>query len=735
MSFGKLAGTAAAFTLAAAGASAETPSAASDASVRELGAVSVTATRSPLRAFEYPGMVSVIGRERLRSRQGSTPDDILSFVPNVEFTGGPRRTGEVPSIRGFGGPDIVILIDGARQNFGSTHDGRFFIDPSLLERVEVLRGPASALYGSGGNGGVIEFTTVSALDLLAPGQQAGAIVSGGHQSVNSERVGNLTAYAATGGGLDLVASVTKRDSGPIRLSDGKELRDTDDDIVAGIAKASLAFSDHHRMNAAFIGFRNDAVEPNNGQQGIGTGETAPGIVEKGIRNDTLRVAYAYDNPDDALLDIDLVAYRTHFQADEVRLEAVSSGPLGELLKRDVDTVGMRLDNRSRLALTDGADVTITYGGEFWRDEQDGADGGTRDGRPDEDGAARFGVPDASAEFQGAFAQAEIAVADPFGAGTGDVLLIPGARYDRYTVSSAGRFGDDNEHSEFSPRVGLSYLPSDWLLLFASYGHAFRAPTINEIYFTGVHFPIFSEGRLVGFNRFEANPNLDPQSTRTFEFGAGLSFRDIAAARDSVQIKATRFRVRGENFIDTGVRQQFPPPAGCIPFTSDRTRVPAGPPGTFIAGCEGATFATNIPNAELQGLEVEATYESARLRAALGYSTIDGENADTGEKLDALAPDQITLDAAVKIPEIDSALGWRLLAARAFDKVDQPQEARHGYGVHDLWFTWRPAGGSLAGFRIDLGVDNVFDKAHTRPGTFAAEPGRNFKLSAGYSVQW
>ena len=58
------------------------------------------------------------------------------------------------------GPDVIVMFDGARQNFGSAHDGRFFIDPSLLKSVEVLRGPASSLYGSGGTGGIIEFRTM-----------------------------------------------------------------------------------------------------------------------------------------------------------------------------------------------------------------------------------------------------------------------------------------------------------------------------------------------------------------------------------------------------------------------------------------------------------------------------------------------------------------------------------------------------------------------------------------------
>lgn len=702
-----------------------------------LDTISVTATRNPIESFEYPGMVTVVGPRELRARQPSTADEALRFVPGVEFTGGPRRTGETPRIRGFQGADVIVTIDGARQNFGSTHDGRFFIDPSLLERVEVLRGPASSLYGSGGTGGLIEFRTADAASLLGPGEKAGVTVSGGYQSVNSERTGNFTAYGVPGEGIDLVGSVTKRDSGAIELGDGNELKNTDDDIVAGLAKAGFAFAGHHRVEGAFIGFRNNAREPNNGQEGIDDGQTAVGLVDKRIRTQTFRAAYGYHNPGDDLLDLDLVAWRTDFRADELRLERVDSGPAGELLKRDVDTVGLRLDNRSRAAFSDSA-VTFTYGLEFWRDRQDGADRGSRPDRSgremaDPNGTRRDGVPDARARFAGVFAQAEVTVSDPFGAGSGDVLIIPGARYDDYAISSSDRLAGDNEDNELSPRIGLTWLPSDRLMLFTNYAHAFRAPTVNEIYLTGTHFPVFRGRDLVGFNRFEPNPDLEPQRTRTIEFGAGVTFDDVIEARDHLRLKATHFRISGKNFIDLGVRQESP--RNCIPFTSDRRRIPAGPPGSFLMGCEGATFSTNVPDAKLRGTEIEASYESSRLLTTFGFSTIDGEDEDTGRKLGALTPNRLTVDVGLKLPGIDSIAGWRMLAAGRFDKVNDPEDERAGYAVHDVYLSWQPSRGPLGGLRISLGVDNVFDKGYTRVDTNAAEPGRGFKATAGWSITW
>lgn len=666
-----------------------------------LDAISITGTRNPIKAFEYPGMVSVVGREEIQSRQPSTPDDVLKYVPGVEFVGGPRRTGETPTIRGFSGPDVIILFDGARQNFGSAHDGRFFVDPMLLKQVEVLRGTASSLYGSGGTGGVIEFRTVDADDLLAPGETAGVSLSTGYQTVNRETSATFRAFGKPADGFDVVGSVTKRDSGSIELGDGNELGNTDDDIIAGMFKASYDFASHHRIEGAFTSFNNDAQEPNNGQDA-----TNLDSVDKEIRSNTLRATYSYNNPADRLVDLDFVTYYTKSQADELRLDDLGAGAAGELLKRDVDTIGTRLDNRSRFSPSKDVGLTLTYGGEYYRDEQDGAaDAGQRDG-----------VPDAEADFLGVYVQGEVAISDPFGSGTGDFLVIPGLRYDDYSTSSA--IASENSSDALSPRLGVTYLPTDWLMLFTNYAHAFRAPTFDELFQDGVHFRI-----PVGLgvtNRFVTNPNLSPQKTRTFEFGGGLTFDDVVQPNDQFQIKSSYFRIKGEDFINIVVDQPtvF---VDCNPFI----------PGA----CDGTTTTENVPNAKLWGAEIEASYENRRFIFSAGFSKIDGENEDTGAKLGVLTPDEFTFSAGIKIPEIDSIIGWRMLAAGEFDNVNSADEARDGYAVHDLYFTWEPRSQPIKGLRLDLGIDNALDKNYARTFNGATEAGRNYKTLISYSYKW
>ncbi len=665
-----------------------------------LDKMTVTTTRNPLPAFDAPGMVTVIDRQDIEAIQPSTPDDVLRFVPGVEFVGGPRRTGEVPSIRGFEGADVVVLFDGARQNFGAAHDGRFFIDPEILRGIEVLRGSASSLYGSGGTGGVIEFRTARAADFLNPGESFGGRVSAGYQDVNTEEFGSLTAYGRTTEGFDLIANLTFRDSDEIDLGGGGKLENADDRVLSGMLKAGAEFREDHYFEASYLGFFNRAEEPNNGQ-GLG-GDDA---VKKDISSQTLRLAYDYDNPDDNLLNLDVTAYYTLTKADEQRLDDLGNGPAGELVTRDVDTIGFRVDNRSSFGFADGFDPLFTYGVEYYRDQQDGEVG---------DGGPRDGVPNAVSNSFGAFAQAELTL-DDLGPVPGELLFVPGARFDYYDIESDLVAGSNTTETEVSPRLALTYKPVPWAMTFASYGHAFRAPTFDELFLTGLHFQIPIGGGINNF--FVPNPDLKPQRTETYEFGGGLQFDNVIDAGDRLQAKGSYFFIYGEDFIALDVIQPSPF-VDCNPFI----------PGD----CDGTTTSRNVPKAELEGFEVEAGYESRRFKSALGYSRIDAEDADTGEPIGLLAPDQFTAAFGVKIPEIDSFVGWRGIFAAKFDNTDDATEERSGYQTHDFYAYYAPKGGMLAGFRFDIGVDNAFDEAYSRTFTDANEPGRNFKAKLSYT---
>lgn len=658
-----------------------------------LDPVTVTATSNPMAAFEYPGQVSVVDRAEIENLNPSTLDDALRYVPGVEFVGGPRRTGEVPSIRGFDGPDVTVLLDGTRQNFNSGHDGRLFIDPDLLRRVEVVRGPTSALYGSGGLGGTIDMTTVGAADFLLPGQTHGARLKSSYRTGNHESFVSGTGFAAAKG-FDLIGSLGYRDAGNIDLGNGDTLRN-DEQLTSVLLKGSYDAGNGHRLELGWVGYRGDADEPSNGQ-GIGSAAD----VHKQIDNDNLHATWRWADPDNALLDLGLTTYYVQTSVDERSLDENDGFPKGTKLDREVRTLGLRADNRSRIDHGNGVSSLLTYGIEGYGDDQDGSNSSTGDGD-------RPGVPDAKALTGAVFLQNEIVLDQPFGS-TGTWLVVPGLRYDHFSNEASGQ--DDSDDGALSPKLGVTYLPVEEVMVFGSAARAFRAPSYDELYADGVHFQIPG----FGDNVFIGNPDLKPQKTWNLELGAGLRLDDLMTQGDRFRVKGSYWWTWGRDFIDLQVDQPAPP--ACFP-----------------PNCDGTTTYTNVHDAKLQGTEVEAAYEHGRVLTQLGYSWVDGEDEETGRSLGIVQPHRLTARLAVAIPECDMVVGIRSIFA---DSLDRGDDERDAYNVHGVYANWQPTeAGILNGLRIDAGIDNIFDKTYSRVFTDAAEEGRSFMLAASYTFRW
>lgn len=674
---------------------------ASAQTVTYTGPVTVTATKNPMSAFEFPGSVTVVDQAEIEDKMPSSADDILNDVPNVTFAGGPRRTGEVPIIRGFSGNDVIVLLDGTRQNYISGHDGRFYLDPALLNQVEVVRGAQSALYGSGGLGGVIEFRTKDASDFLAPGQTAGFNIFTGYQSANDEWAPGITLFATPMAGLDLIGSFVYRNSGDIDLGGGPDL-EADDEILSGLFKASYTL-DASRVEFGWTRYDGSAIEPNNAQ-GLGGAD----YVDKDLMAETWSAAYSYHEIGNDWVDLNAKVYYTRYKADEQRLDDLGEGNAGELLTRDLDTIGFTLDNRTRFALGETSNVVLTYGGEFYRDKQEGTS----------DAGERVGVPNAESRYFGAFLQAEFNFEAPLGL-PGEFLVIPGLRYDNFRSES--ELAADNQDDQVSPKIAVSYLPTEWLMFYGSYGHAFSAPNLNDLYATGVHFTIpTGSPNSPAINSFQPNPDLTPQKTKTFEFGMGVDFEEILWLDDRLWAKGGYFRTKADDLISRDVVQ--PVVGGCFgPFGNARL-------------CDGTTTFANINKAELHGIEVEAGYENEYFLVEIAYGHIDGENTETGEPIGDLQPDQVTFHLAGKLPRLDSVVGWRVTAADDFTGAE-PEEDRDGYIVNDLYAMWRPQQEILKGLTIGVGVDNVLDEEYSRVFTGANEVGRNYKAWVSYTLAW
>ncbi len=664
-----------------------------DLALTEIEEISITATRGPSDVFSFPGSVSVISRDEIESRITASISDIFAQTPGIQFTGGPRRTGEIPAVRGVSGEGVLVLFDGVRQNFLSGHDGRFFIEPDLLRAAEVVRGPGSALYGSSALGGVIAFETVTAQDLLADGDQFGFRLKSGFQGLNDEWMLGGSVFGTTDdqktGGL---ASFTFRNSDDINVARGNDLQG-DDEIASGLVKVNSQITDDLKIDASWLRFNNDALEPNNGQ-GISTGD----LVRKDIESETWRARVNY-NPDSDLIDLGVIGYVNNARVDEAELDTTRE------ISRRVKTYGFVLDNRSKVALGGDSSVTFTYGGEYYKDEQVGQDNTTTDGN-------RGGVPNATAETYGLFVQADIGIETD----AGTFRIIPAVRYDNFENRSDENPGLNTKDGATSPKIGVSYAPTDWLLFYGSYSEAFRAPSFNEIFADNIHFTIPLGPFVQAPNFFVPNLDLQPERAKAYEFGAGLTFENVAYDGDQLVIKGNYFENDVNNLIDLEVNVEFSPACFGAPF------------GVCTSG---TSRNVNTARAQLDGFEIEGQYSSDYLFLSAAYSTIDGRDEDTGDYVGILTPNRFQFVGEVKMPDADLRIGMRAEIAGSFDKVNDPAEARPSYETVDTYLIWQPSEGTLKGWRFDVGMNNIFNANAVR--TFAGVPGPNRNLRA--QVSW
>ncbi|MEW6165844.1 MAG: TonB-dependent receptor [Pseudomonadota bacterium] len=180
------------------------PAAQAAAPDADLAPVVVTATRVPTRSDRLLADVGVLDREEIEHAGQSTLEQLLARQPGIEHAanGGPGASSSI-YLRGTESGHALVLIDGQRvgsATLGSLAWSR--IPLSQIERIEILRGPASALYGSDAIGGVIQIFTRRGADGLRVSAEAG-IGSDGARSLAGGLAGggNGWRYSVTGGSL------------------------------------------------------------------------------------------------------------------------------------------------------------------------------------------------------------------------------------------------------------------------------------------------------------------------------------------------------------------------------------------------------------------------------------------------------------------------------------------------------------------------------------------------------
>ncbi|HAT3953909.1 TPA: TonB-dependent receptor [Kluyvera ascorbata] len=122
----------------------------------------VTANRAQSSLWESPATIQVIDQQTLKNATSTSIADDLQDIPGVEVTDNSLAGRKQIRIRGEASSRVLILIDGQEvtyQRAGDNYGVGLLIDESALERIEVVKGPYSVLYGSQAIGGVVNFIT------------------------------------------------------------------------------------------------------------------------------------------------------------------------------------------------------------------------------------------------------------------------------------------------------------------------------------------------------------------------------------------------------------------------------------------------------------------------------------------------------------------------------------------------------------------------------------------------
>ncbi|MCE9602606.1 MAG: TonB-dependent receptor [Gemmatimonadetes bacterium] len=405
--------------------------------------------------------VELSGRALSRSL-GSSVASTLAQEPGVsQRFNGPAAT--MPVIRGLTGDRILVLQDGERSGdlASAAGDHTVSVDPLAAQRIEVVRGPASLLYGNNALGGVVNVVS-NDIPTSVPTHFEGNV---GSQSESVTPGGALSAAITTGVGARGALTVRGgwREMGALRTGGATALDGTDSRAInAAVGYGYVG----ERANAGL------AVKAYDFDYGI---PSAPGDPEAGIRIDGRRAAASARSgiqlPGAALPYLRIETTVQHYTHDEIE----SDGAIGTNFQLRTQTLNAQAT--TAFGRLKGA---LGLQGLFKQYAATGEEALT---------------PAANSSGLGAFVYQELPLhrdtGDDDADHEGEAQLQFGARWDDYSIASrtgepkfgAGRTSD---FSKASGSLGISVPLGKVLSVSGSVARAFRAPTVEELYSNAFH---------------------------------------------------------------------------------------------------------------------------------------------------------------------------------------------------------------------------------------------------------
>jgi len=733
------------------------------AGVLALEQITVSATRQAQDVATVPSTVSVHSRDELDRRNVNSIRDLVRNEPGISVGGAGQRAGTTGyNIRGIDGDRILTQVDGVEVPdsfftgpYAQTH--RNYVDPEIVKRVEVLRGPASALYGSSAIGGVVSYYTLDPDDIIKPGIDVGARLKTGYSSADDSWLNSVTAagrlddfdallhgsqrnghetesYGSTGGN-----GLSRTQANP------QDVRTTN-----VLAKLGWNYGEGSRVALTYEKYKDDRdTDQKSAVGGPFTNGSGLGMYQSREGSDTIsRERFGIDNSFtlDSVL-VDNVKWSLNYQAaktDQSTQERYF--PFSRDVFRYRDTqyqekqwiFDAQLDKAFSIASTDHV---LTYGTTLKQQKVTGLRSGSGTcarvfgscrvvgaDSPSDRLVATSDFPDPTVNSYALFAQDQIS--------WNNWTLLPGVRYD-YTrldpkitpeflnsvsLTDASQASDENKTwHRVSPKLGVTYALTDEYTWYGQYAEGFRTPSAKALY---GRFENLNAGYVV-----EPNPDLDPEKSKSYETGLRGRFEqgsfDLAV-----------FYNKYRDFINEDA---------------------------ITPGYSQTTFqSNNIKHATIKGAEFKGRLNLGSVGAPQGlYSQASvayahGRNNDSGEPINSVNPLTGVLGLGYEQDRYGSLLSWTLVKRKTgvddsnFHTPDgtSSQFKTPGFGILDLTGYYKVT----HDVTVNAGLYNLTDKKYwlwddvrgydgvgeagvTAPANLdrLTQPGRNFSVNVVWDI--
>lgn len=479
--------------------------------VRDEIVVTATATENPVR--DLPFTVETLDAvDLIRRQQARTLPEALHRLPGVMVQKTAHGQGS-PFIRGFTGFRTLLLVDGIRLNNSVFRDGpnQYWatVDPLGLERLEVVKGPSSAIYGSDAIGGTVNAITRDPAGLDANDRVEGRLYARGASAERSAS-GRLDLRGQVGERFRAALGAAVKSFGELEAGGqvGRQPR-TDYDERDADFKGDFELAEHRRLTlgAQWVDL-DDAWRTHRTVFGVPWRGTTVGDELRRSLDQRRSLAYLkyLETRDRGFFDQLQVHVSWHRQEEErfrIRSDR-RSGRQGF----DVATSGasLRLEKASRVG-------RLSYGAELYRDRVDSFSRRfSADGSFDRDGIQGPVADDATYDLWGVYVQNELAASDR-------LTLIFGARYtgasadaDRVQDPETGEAVTlEDSWGQLSGNLRGRYRLGNRGYLFAGVSQGFRAPNLSDL----------TRLDTARSNEIETpSPDLDPEDFLSFELGGG-----------------------------------------------------------------------------------------------------------------------------------------------------------------------------------------------------------------------